>query len=167
MRTCDVILAVFSAIVVLGVAAVAVAAVVVDSEQGAVQRYCVDTGAPATVLGMVSVNSNSREISWDLQWDALGTVTALKIMGPVLPGDTGSSTTAVSLCGVPSLVGCMDTAAGRRISGTITQTSPDGFSLTTEIKAIRKEPWRYYLQMDTSVGSAEAIAFFTRNCGAV
>jgi hypothetical protein len=166
MRTCDIVLAVFSAVVVLGVAAVAVTAVIVDSEQGALERYCVDSGAPANVLGAVNVNSNSREISWDLQWTTLGTISALKIMGPVVPGSATSASTFVSLCGVPSLIGCMDTPAGRRVSGTITQTSPGELSLTTEIAAIRKEPWRYYLQIDTSVTDAEVTAFFTRNCGA-
>ena len=165
MHTVEKVLAFFSAGIILAVAAVAVAAVVVDSEQGAVQRYCIDTPGQ-NVLGVVAVNTNVREMSWDIQYDALGTITALKVMGPVVPGSTTSATMAVALCGPPSLIGCMATVTTRQVTGTITQTSPAGLSLKTVIAAIRLEPWRYYLQIDTSTSSAEATAFFTQSCGA-
>ena len=154
-------LAIFCFIVVLAVAAVAVAAIIVDAEQQSVQRYCfnVDNGQ---ILGQLSSNLNSREISWDFQYPQGGggpmdNILTIGLFGPIPPGQLiGSAPLFVSLCGIPSPFAC-DTSVSDKVTGIITVNPVNGDSLKTIIQGLRAEPYRYYIEFKTGISTTRVI----------
>jgi hypothetical protein len=147
----NVVLAVFAAIVATAVAGVTIAAIIVNSDQNSLQRFCVTF--EDKVRGHFSLKSNERQMLWDLQYKALpGVVTALSVHGPLQPG-LDDADLAVALCGMPSTMVC-DLAVAGRLSGGIIETYTGG-PLKPVIQAIRKEPAFYYVLIDTTGGSVK------------
>jgi hypothetical protein len=148
-------LAMFAALVVIAVAVVAALTLVFAANGENLQRFCIEatgpragSGSAGVMTGIVSLFSSQREIQWDLQHTALnGAILSLHIRGPVAPGDTFAGL-SLALCGTPSSLAC-DTSVPGVLSGTIVQLNPGGMPLKPFIQAIRKEPWKYYLQVNT------------------
>lgn len=148
----NVVLAVFAALVVLALAGVNIAAIIINSNQNSLQRFCVTfSGQPASngsAIGAVSLLTNEREIEWDIQYmDLLGVVTGLAIHGPIPPGMSDGPLT-VALCGLGTTFACDISTAGV-LMDKIVQTG-NGGPLKPIIQAIRKEPWRYLVKIKTS-----------------
>ena len=144
-----VVLAIFTAIVVIGVAIVAIVAIVYSSNANAVQRYCVQS---EDVLGFIRTELNDREISWNLQYTpVVGTIVSLHIMGPI-PLEVTDGPLNIALCGSPSTLAC-GASVPNQLADSIWEKSPGGNGLKPTIQAIRKEPWRYYALLNRGSGA--------------
>lgn len=157
-----VVLGIFTALVVIGVAIVAIIAIVYSSNANAVQRYCIQ--ANGTVFGNVRTDVNDRDIQWKVQYTPdMGTVTSLHIMGPIPLGVTDGPLD-FALCGSPSSLAC-DLTVPNYTEGHIYELNPGGTSLKALIQAIRNEPWRYYLQINRGGSGPPVRASLGSICG--
>ena len=148
-------LAVFAAIVIIAVAGVAIAAIIIDAEQNALQRYCIDID-DGGLIGAYSINSNDRTMAWEFQHTMaiLNAVTSIHIKGPIPTGSLDGPLTT-SLCGVPSTLAC-DTSVPGELSGIIDQTNPGAVSLKETIKEMRAAIWRYYIEFSDGITTVRA-----------
>ena len=146
--TCNITLGIFTAIVAVAIAVVVAIVVGVTANTNAYQRYLI--GAPnGTVNGMMALQSSDRTIEWSLDYlTSIGPILSLHVMGPIPAGLT-TAPLALSLCGTPSSLACDLSTAGH-LSGIISQLDPGGGPLKPYINAIRAEPWKYYLQINTA-----------------
>ena len=80
----------------------------------------------------------------------LSNVQSLLVRGPIPVGQTDGPI-AFSLCGAPNLVTVCDvfTEPGR-VTGTVTQIEPGGGGVLPQIRNIRADPTRYYLEVLTA-----------------
>lgn len=138
-------MAILAALSLILVAVVAIVAMVIVANGNAIQRYCVVNDL---YLGDVTLNSNNREIEWDLQSTIpLGDpVQTVHIFGPIPPGLT-SAPLFLALCGVPSTLAC-DTSVPSVLTGKLTEQYT-GYGLKNIIRDIRAAPTRYYLEIGT------------------
>lgn len=156
-------MAIFAALVVLAVAGVAIAAIIVDSGQNAVQNICfcmqkintTESSGGCDARGIIQLRSNDRQIEWTLQYSVAtlsSLPTSVYLMGPAPIGGspTDQGPLAVSLCGTPSTVAC-DTSEAGFFTGTLTQFNPGGESLKPLIQAILNEPTRYTPKLNTGL----------------
>lgn len=146
-----VVLGIFAALVVIAVAIVAIMGIVYSSNANALHRYCVEArglNSTAVLRGAISMDINDRDIRWKLQHTPdLGPVLALHIMGPI-PFGIEDGPLDFALCGSPSSLSC-DLTVPNYLEGHITELNPGGTGLKSIIQAIRSEPWRYYLSVNT------------------
>ena len=149
-----------SMIVISGVViALAIATIIVflavfgsrDSER----RNCIEavgaragTASPGVLIGGIAMDLNARRIDWDLQYrDLTSDIIGVQIHGPV-PAGLQFAPCSFALCGTPSTLLC-DISEPNVLEGWISEINPDGTSLRPAIQAIRNEPWRYYVQINT------------------
>ena len=75
------------------------------------------------------------------------------------------SPVAITLCGSPSVLACDTTIAGV-LKDEIIENGVGGGALRPIIQAIREEPWRYYLQVNTGAYPlGEITGFLNSLCG--
>ena len=139
----------------LAAAGVSIAALIVGEQAAAIDRY--STNRPPKVLGYVELNSNSRTISYRIQYFNLtAIIIALPIHGPV-PAGAVDGPLAVELCGSFSGIACDITSEANVVEGELTQIEPGSTSPRPVIQAIRKEPERYYTRVMTGNGEEERL----------
>lgn len=159
-----IVLAIFTAIVVLAVAAVAIVDIIFNSTQNATWTICVrftaeelGSGSNGVMIGAITLNYNSRSISWDLQYRDFDSVpTALQLRGPI-PAGQQFGPVALTLCGAPSSFACDTTVAGK-LKGTVLQNGVTGGSLKPVIQAIREAQWRYRGRVITGAHAAGEVS---------
>lgn len=153
------VLAIFAALVVIAIAISAIIAMVFASNADAQHRYCVES---PDLLGAITTNINDRDIAWDIQYaNTAGIVSSLYIMGPI-PFGLADGPLFLPLCGSPSSLAC-DLTTSNRLNDRIQELNPGGIGLKSKIVDIRKQPWRYYLQLNGSTRTVRAS--FTQICG--
>ena len=157
----NVALAIFAALIVLALAGVTIAAIILNSNQNSLQRFCFDK---PNMLGSLSMWTNERQIGWDLQYRNLsGVVTGLAIHGPIPAGLTDGPL-AVALCGLGTTLAC-DLSTPGVLKDKIIETGTGG-PLKPIIQTIRNEPWRFIFKLKTSaVMTGETEAKLTSLCG--
>ena len=135
----------------------AIATLVVNQNLSSLQRVAVvatagDTGSGSTGVarGELSLETAEERIRFRFQHRGLSSaITSVYIMGPVAPGATLSATRAVTLCGAPCSVACDITSVANQVSGELLQTCDASTSLLPIITSLRKEPTRFYVQINT------------------
>ena len=154
-------MAVLAAISLVLVAVVAIVAIVIVANGNAYQRYCI---LDETYLGSVLLNSNNREIEWDLQYTIPlnDPVLTVHIFGPIPPGLTDAPL-FIPLCGVPSTLAC-DTSVPAVLKGKLTEHY-SGSGLKTIIREIRAAPTRDYLEIGTAMNNTGLRAPLGTICG--
>jgi hypothetical protein len=109
------------------------------------QRYFIrgpSINAIGFVTGQLQLNTNSRQIVWDLITVNMSVpLSSLSIHGPIT-FDQPTAPPYVNICGAPTTLVCT-------YSGFIQQTNPDGLSLQQFINTIRDRPFAYYLNVST------------------
>ncbi|MDB9801161.1 hypothetical protein OAB94_02165 [Flavobacteriaceae bacterium] len=162
----------FSILVAILAAITAIISVVVTADQNSLQRFCVvvtatklNTSSNGHMIGAVSLKSSESKIGWKLQYnDFSGIPIGVSIHGPVQPG-LSVAQIAVALCGTPSSLAC-DTSVAGQLNGEIGETGTGGGPLKPVIQAIRNEPWKYYLQINTgSFPNGEVTGDLNSLCG--
>lgn len=160
----------FSALILLAVAGVAIAALVVTADQQSYQRFCMEMTDPSgegngTALGYISLRSNEREIEWQFQHhDLSGVPINIYIWGPIPVGQS-TGPLAISLCGTPSTLACDISQVGF-LKGLINESSPEGDGIKPIINAIRDNPSVFYATIGTSMfPNGEIAARFSSTCG--
>lgn len=153
-------LGILSVLVLICVAAVAIVTIVMVNEGFSYQRYCLDNDQ---YLGQMELSSNSRSVSYDIQYllPSGEVVTALKVFGPILPGQTEGSL-HLTLCGVPSDRVC-DTSVGAVLRGSVEENNEA--SIKVSIAEIRDFPRRFYLALETSLNTTGLRAPLGTLCG--
>lgn len=145
-RPLHIVLAIFTALVVIAVAIVAIIAMVFNSNANALQRYCLVSNE---VLGSVSTDVNDRTVAWEMQYlNSMGIIISVHIMGPIPLGVT-QGPLDFALCGSPATLAC-DLTTPNQLKGLIEEYNPGGLGLKSIIQAIRLEPWRFYVQLTGS-----------------
>lgn len=142
---------------VLLAAAMGIAALVVNQNMSSLQRFGVvatadetGSGSLGVMRGELSLQTAEERIVYRLQHrDLTSAITSLYIMGPLAPGSTHSATRALTLCGPPCTVACDTLSVANQVSGTLTGKCDDQTSLLGVITALRREPTRFYLQVNT------------------
>ena len=126
-------------------AGVAIAALVVNANGQALQRYAVIGNG---FTGQISMDINSGQLSWSLQYvPPQGAVNTFYIMGPIPPGSsTGPLDLAV--CGSPSSLAC-DNSVPYVLKGSIMQYGSSG--LVNYMTVIRQNPAFFYVLINGNV----------------
>jgi hypothetical protein len=149
-------------ITVLAAAAVSIVALVVGQQSASINRFCLNDYPK--ILGRIELQSNERVIEYELQHTNLTSVIiSLPIHGPIPPG-LEDGPLAIELCGSISGVACDITSEANKVHGKLLQAQPGSTSLRPVIRAIRKEPWRYYTRVMTANGEESRISL-TSLCG--
>jgi len=166
-------LQILTALVAITVATAAIIGIIFSSEQNSLQRFCltatgtqeVNSTSAGEMIGAISLMTNERMVGWEFQYgDFSGIPIELQIRGPKLPGHK-TGPLALALCGVPSSLAC-DTSVAGQLQGLIDQTGAGGQPLKPTIQAIRDQPWRYYVQVNTGAyPMGEVSAPLTSLCG--
>jgi len=139
---CRIILGIIAFVTVVFVGIVQIVYIVKNSNILALQRYCIIN---PNAKGDLSIDSSEGDISWYIQYNAIGPITSIYIMGPIPIGLT-TGPLQVALCGAPTTLSCDNSILGV-IQGTINNYG--GASLYPYISAIRYHPTLYYLQINT------------------
>lgn len=153
-------------IVILAVALVGVS-VAVSTRADSLYRACVETtptgeATGAKLVGTVEFDSYDSTIRYTLQQAGtvpMSDVQALRVRGPVAPGDTDGPI-LVALCGAPNLdVVCDTTTTPDVVAGLLRDA-------TSYIQSVRNAPHLYYVEGFTSAFPAGAFrAALTSACG--
>lgn len=147
-------------IVILAIVTVAIS-LFRSSNADSVIRFAVEA-SPSRVMpgpgegtlpmtGMFTLNSKSFTVEYDFFTPpTLSNIQSLLVRGPIPVGQTDGPI-AFSLCGNPNLVDVCDvfTEPGR-IKGIVRQIEPGGTAVPPQIKNIRDDPTRYYIEVLTA-----------------
>jgi hypothetical protein len=125
-------------------------------------RFCF--GNDVKMAGQVRFKSS--HLTWHIRHANLSSsVTALRIWGPVLPGNTSASSIALTLCGAGgSCLACA--TVGNVLEGSADAKCDTSTALEPVIAAIRAAPADYYLRVDTGLAvNGEVSEFMIHQCG--
>ena len=103
------------------------------------------------MTGMFILNSKRFIIEYDFFTPStLSAVQSLLVRGPIPIGQTDGPI-AFSLCGAPNMVTVCDVLSEPgRIKGTLRQIEPGSTAVNPQIKNIRADPTRYYIEVLTA-----------------
>lgn len=117
-----------------------------------------DTGATAFVNGQITFDLTLHTIKWNFNYDNIGVVTEMDIIGPVDPTNPLDGPVFLAICGTPSTAIACLTPEPNLLEQTISETSPIGQPLNSYIVDITQERSKYLLRIKTQNFPAGALA---------